>query len=243
MYKITFGTVINELASIKQTDSKNDNLLITKIQIIMKYNLISFIAILLLVSNGIYAQKKCKYKIDKYDDFTNEQIVMTKYADLGLKSILLSIDYQLGVASKLIKSKADTSFYLIISVYKKGLSEKDNPYRINKDDKCILVLSNDDRLILSSVDNDLGKKYDGNKIGDVVMDYNCYVYGTYLIPKEELNKLKSNEIVKCRIEVNGGVEWEEKINLDVDVTKTESGIKINDRDNVMEQLECLMQKL
>ena len=203
----------------------------------LKSKYMILIVVLTFAFTGLNAQYKCKYRLDKFDEFTNTNIVATKFNSLVTKMFplsLLNVMYYIEVCVDMEYTAKDTLFYLFIRFDNNNLGREDEADCINKDNKIMFVLSNKEVITLNATKNYKGKKTDGDIVAGVVTSYKSEVACSYLITKEALNSLMENLVLKCRVEVLSGKEGAENKNYDFDIS--------NNQTIISDQLNCVLQK-
>jgi len=175
--------------------------------------------------------------MNKLDEFTNTNVVATRYNILVAKMFplsLLNTMFYVDVSVDMEYTAKDTTFYLFINFHNNTIGQDDEADCISKDNKIVFVMSDKEIITLQDTKNYKGKKSEGTVVAGVVTSWQSEVAGSYLITKEAYRSLLNKSITKCRIEVMNGKDGTETKNYDFDILKNQTLI--------MDQLNCVLQK-
>ena len=142
--------------------------------------------IFFLLFNIFSYGQNCKYETNELDKFTDKVTKITKS-----KKVVSSF-FTAGAFSM----KRSDSDYFILLDYGISSYKRFKPYNINKDAKLILLLSNGDKITLTTPDNIKGVKKTTIGIPPV---YSCYLSNvSYPISKADIDMILKSQVTNIR---------------------------------------------
>lgn len=166
--------------------------------------------------------KKQLLKENKFDDFTKQYVLESWAYDFGIDpsgSILNPNAAQVSMRAKGILESMEYFIEIIVEI--PGNKTKENSYKINKGDKLLIILEDDRVVELESITNNLSNSYSNLH---TIEKFTAFVKGSYKLPNEYVEDFKNLKIQKYRIEVYGGNEWNDKIEIDMEMPVSEKGL-------------------